>query len=179
MIKAITKFHERDLSNFFVLASAAKSGAILTRDTTDVSVVGVGDRSYGKVVAGSVAVAGDREMGFLFYPVVVGGPTLFQQLTNTLNYSVDANSPVAIWTPSSGAILETDAYATGIETGAIVAGAASGNTGLDTLLGIIGGKYVLIQETGDGSVPRARLIGNGVNSGNDSISAQCIRVMVL
>lgn len=174
MIKPLAKFHERDLSNYFVLNAAGSSGALLTRDTTDTSPLGVGDTSYGRVALGSVSVAGDKEMGFLFYAVTATGVTLFEQMASVLDYSVKENSPVAVWHAPTGSIVETDQFATGASTGAIVAGQATGNTAIDSMLGIINGLYVTIQATGAGSVPRAKLIGNGVNNGY-----QCIRVVVL
>jgi hypothetical protein len=176
LIKPIAKFHERDLSNYFVLNADAVSGAVMTRDTTDLSVVGVGDTSYGRVVPGSLSVAEDREIGILFYDVTDNGPTLFEQMAAILDYSVKKNSPVAIWHAPVGAIIETDQFLSS-GTGSIVAGQAAGNTAPDSFLGVLNGQFVLASAfvaPAAGSLIRAKLIGNGVNN-----SKQCIRVQIL
>lgn len=164
--------HERSLSNVFVLNAVANSGLLLTQDTTVTTPLGVGQCPYGNVTGGSISVAGDREFGVLYYPTSSGGVSLLEQLAMVLDYSVISNSPVSIWHFTGGEIFETDSFAaTG--TGAITAGQSSGNSALGSQLGIISGKYVLVQGSGAGSVPRARLIGNGFNNG-----IQCIRVLV-
>ena len=166
-------FEERHLLNEFVISTTAVAGTLLTRDTTDTSVVGVGGCPYGKVTAGSISVAGDRELGVLFYDVTATGPSFFDQAAGVLDLSSAQNQPCALWKLSPGMIFSTSAFATS-GTGAITAGQASGNTAPDTILGIINGKYVTIQGSGAGSVPRAKLIGNTLVNG-----VQCIRVQVL
>lgn len=173
MIKPDSVFQEWDLLNQFTISSTAVAGTLLTRDTSDTSVVGVGGCPYGKVTAGSVSVAGDREIGVLFYDVTATGPSFFDQVSGILDYSSAQNQPCALWKLSPGVIFSTSAFATS-GTGAITAGQASGNTPADTILGIINGQYVTVQGSGAGSVPRAKLIGNTVVNG-----VQCIRVQVL
>lgn len=172
MIKMLSKFHERDISNYFLSQIVVNAGAPLTRDTSDTSPIGIGDRPYGNIALGSVTVAGDKELGFALYPVIAGQIPLFNLLAAILTYESVEGAPLAVWHAPSGAILETDAFlASG--TGHLVAGQSSGNTAIDTQLGIISGQYVVLQGSGAGSVPRAKLIGNGVNNG-----VQCIRVIV-
>jgi hypothetical protein len=172
-LKPDNTFLERDLLNQFTISSTAVAGSILTRDTTDTSVVGVGACPFGKVTTGSISVAGDRELGVLFYDVTATGVTFFDQVTGNLNYSSAQNQPCALWKVTAGMIFSTSAFAT-TGTGAIVAGQASGNTAADTILGVINGQYVVVQGSGAGSVPRAKLIGN-TQVGN----VPCIRVQVL
>jgi hypothetical protein len=169
-------FHERKQSNVFVLNAAANQGALITRDTSDLSVVGVGDTNYGNVVAGSVSVALDRELGVLYYDVTTTGASFFNTVTATLDLSTKIGTPVSIWHTSSGDIFSTDAFLTS-GTGLITAGLASGNTAPDTFLGISAGKYVIASAFTAGtagSVVRAKLIGNA-NLG----SVVTIRVLVL
>jgi len=176
MLKPDFGFHERQLSNVFVLATAANAGTLMTRDTSDVSVVGVGDCNYGRVVAGSVALAGDAELGCLYYDVTTNGPTFFNIVSGVLDLTTAVNGPVTIWHFHKNAIFSTDSFKT-TSTGAIVAGQASGNTAPDTLLGILNGQYVVASAftpPAAGSAVRAKLIGNAVVNG-----VQCIRVMAL
>lgn len=172
-LKPDSVFQEWDLLNQFTISSTAVAGTLLTRDTSDTSVVGVGGCPYGKVTSGSVSVAGDRELGVLFYDVTATGPSFFDQVSGVLDFSSAQNQPCALWKTEPGMIFSTSAFATS-GTGAITAGAASGNTAPDTILGIINGQYVTVQGSGAGSVPRAKLIGNTVVNG-----VQCIRVQVL
>lgn len=173
MIKPDQVFQEWDLLNEFTISTTGVAGTLLTRDTSDTSVVGVGGCPYGKVTAGSVSVAGDREMGVLFYDVTATGPSFFDQVSGVMDLSSAQNQPCAIWKTEPGMLFSTSAFATS-GTGAITAGQASGNTAPDTILGIINGQYVTVQGSGAGSVPRAKLIGNTVVNG-----VQCIRVQVL
>ncbi len=174
-IKPTHSFDERELVNEYVLNTVAVAGTLLTRNTADLSVVGVGNCSYGTVTNGSISVAGDRPFGALFYDVTESGVTFFNQITGTLDYSSAENTPCALWLLHPGMQFETSAFlATG--TGAITAGASSGNTAPDTLLGVLNGQYVVASAfaSGAGSVPCAKLIGNGIVNG-----IQTIRVQVL
>lgn len=176
MIKPDYRFEERELLGVFVLNGTANRGTLLTRDTSDTSVIGQGtDVPYGKVVAGSVSAASDRELGVLFYDVTTDGVTFFDQVTNTLRYDTAANTPCSIMRLKPNDIFSTDSFLTS-GTGAITAGAGSGNTAADTLLGIKSGQYVIASSfgSGAGSIPRAKLIGNCVVD-----DVQCIRVQVL
>lgn len=170
MLKPDFGFEERDLSQFFVLTVPANAGALITLDSTDTAVIGVGDTPYGNVIPGSVSVAGDRELGVLFYDVTSTGPSFFEQVVGILDLSTKVGMPAAIWHTVPGDILSTDAY----DSTAITAGAASGNTAQGTLLGIKNGVYTTVQGSGAGSVPRAKLIGNAVQN-----STQLIRVQVV
>ncbi|MDG7000389.1 MAG: hypothetical protein JRN15_14935 [Nitrososphaerota archaeon] len=173
MLKPDQTFEERDLLNEFVISDTAVAGTLLTRDTTDTSVVGIGGCPYGHVTAGSISVASDRELGVLFYDVTATGPSFFDQVSAVLDLSSAQGQPCALWKITPGMIFSTSAFvASG--TGAITAGQASGNTAPDTLLGIINGQYALVQGSGAGSIPRAKLIGNTVING-----VQAIRVQVL
>jgi len=175
MIKPDYGFHERKVSNVFVLNVAATQGTILTRDTTDLSVVGVGNTSYGRVVNGSVSVQGDREFGFLFYDVTATGASFFNTISGVLDLTTAVGTPVALYHTNAGDIVTTDAFAT-TGAGLIVSGASSGNTAPDTLLGILNGKYVIASAFASpaaGSAIRAKLIGNASVNG-----IQCIRVQV-
>lgn len=173
MLKPDNTFEERDLLGEFTMSSVAVQGTLLTRDTTDTSVVGIGGRPYGAVTAGSVSVAGDRELGVLFYDVTATGPSFFDQTAGVLDLSSAQNQPCALWKTTAGMIFSTSAFvASG--TGAITAGQASGNTAPDTILGILNGQYCTLQGSGAGSIPRAKLIGSTVVNG-----VQCIRVQVL
>jgi len=175
-IKPDYGFHERKVSNVFVLNVAATQGSILTRDTTNTAVVGAGDCTYGSVALGSVAVQGDRELGFLFWDVTATGASFFNTISGILDLTTAIGTPVAIYHANAGDIVSTDAYlASGL--GAITAGAVSGNTAPDTLLGVLNGKYVLASAFASpaaGSAVRAKLIGNAVIN-----SVQAIRVQVL
>jgi hypothetical protein len=145
----------------------------LTRDTADTSVVGEGDCPYGKVTAGSISVASDRELGVLFYDVTATGPAYFDQTAGVLNYSSAQGQPCALWKTKNGDVFATTSFAaTG--TGAITAGQSSGNTAPDTLLGVINGQYVVKQGSGAGSVPRAKLIGNSLINGDIAIRVQVL-----
>lgn len=166
-------FEVHDLLNQFTIGTTAVAGTLLTRDTTDTSVVGVGDCPYGKVTNGSISVTGDRELGVLFYDVTATGVSFFDQVAGVLTYQSAQNQPCALWKIKTGDIFATTAFASS-GTGAITAGASSGNTAPDTILGIINGQYVVKQGSGAGSVPRAKLIGNTVIGG-----VQAIRVQVL
>lgn len=171
-IKPDDTFQERDLLNQFVISTTAVAGTILTRDTTDTTVVGVGGCPYGKVTAGSVSVAGDRELGVLFYDVTATGPSFFDQTAGIMDLSSAQNQPCALWKLSPGMIFSTSAFVSS-GTGAITAGQASGNTAPDTLLAVVNGEYAL--QSAFSSYPaRAKLIGNTVVNG-----VQCIRVQVL
>lgn len=175
-LKTDTQFHDREVTNFYVLNSPAVRGTLLTRDGTDTSTVGVGDRAYGNVVAGSISVAGDREVGVLLYDVTATGPTFENVTVGQLDYSTKQGNPCAIWTVPPGAVFSTDQFL-GTGTGSLVAGQSSGNTAADTELGIKSGQYVIASAfTGGtaGSVVRAKLMGNAVVDG-----VQCIRVLVL
>ena len=169
-------FHERKVSNVFVLNVAATSGAILTRDTTDLSVVGVGDTNYGNVALGSVALAGDRELGHLYWDVNATGASFFNTVTGVLDLTTKVGTPCAVYHSHPNDILSTDAFlASG--TGLITAGAASGNTAPDTLLGVLNGKYVVaaaFTAPAAGSAVRAKLIGNAVLDGVIAIRVQIL-----
>ncbi len=168
-------FRVEDLLNQFVISATAVAGSLLTRDTTDLTVTGVGDCNYGKVTTGSISVADDRELGVLFYDVTATGPSFFNQVSGVLDYSSAQGMPCALWKTKPNDIFSTTAFLTS-GTGAITAGLSSGNTAPDTLLGILNGQYVVASAigTGAGSVPRAKLIGNTVLNG-----AIAIRVQVL
>lgn len=175
-LKTDSKWHDRDVSNYYILATPADRGTLLTRDTTDTTTVGVGDRPYGNVVAGSVSVAGDREVGVLQYDVTSTGPTFEKVTVGDLDYSTKAGMPCAIWETPPQAVFSTDSFL-GTGTGSIVAGQSSGNTAADTMLGIKNGQYVIASAFTAGtagSVVRAKLVGNAVVDGNI-----CIRVRVL
>lgn len=167
-------FHERKLSQVFVLGAAAVAGTLITRDTTDLTVVGVGDTPYGRVTNGSVGVALDRELGVLYYDVNSTGASFFNTVSGVLDLTTKIGTPCAIWHTGPGDILSTTAYlATG--TGSIVAGAASGNTAPDTLLGVLNGNYVLAASFSNpnaGSTVRAKLIGNAMVNGQQAIRVQ-------
>lgn len=166
-------FSPHDLLNQFTISTTAVAGSLVTRDTTDVSVVGVGDCPYGKVTTGSISVAEDRELGVLFYDVTATGVSYFDQTAGVLTYQSAQNQPCALWKTKTGDIFATTAYAsTGI--GAITAGASSGNTAPDTILGVINGQYVVKQASGAGSVPRAKLIGNTVINGTIAVRVQVL-----
>jgi hypothetical protein len=175
-IKPDYGFHERKLSQVFVLGATAVAGTVITRDTTDLSVVGVGDTPYGKVTNGGVGVALDRELGHLYYDVTATGASFFNTVSGVLDLTTKVGTPCAIWHTGPNDILSTTAYlATG--TGSITAGAASGNTSPDTLLGVLAGNYVLagsFTNPNAGSTVRAKLIGNAMVNG-----VQAIRVQVL
>lgn len=165
-------FEGRELVNEYVLNTTAVAGTLLTRNTADTSVVGVGDRPYGTVTNGSVSVAGDREFGFLMYDVTDTGVSFFNQVTGTLDFSSAENTPCSVLLSHPGMQIETSAFVSA-GTGAITAGAASSNTAPDTLLAIVGGQYAL-QSAFSGYPARAKLIGNGIVS-----NIQTIRVQVL
>jgi hypothetical protein len=160
-------FHERKLSQVFVLGAAAVAGTLITRDTTDLTVVGVGDTPYGRVTNGSVTVALDRELGVLYYDVNATGASFFNTVSGILDLTTKIGTPCAIWHTGPGDILSTTSFGA-----SIVAGAVSGNTAPDSLLGILNGQFVT---TGTGgSITRAKLLGNAMVNGT-----QAIRVMVL
>lgn len=176
-LKTDSVFHDRDVSNVFVLNSPATRGTLLTRDSTDTATVGQGDCNYGNVVAGSISVTGDREYGVLLYDVTSTGPTFENVVVGQLDYSTKAGQPCAIWEVRGGMMFSTDQYQTAAGSGQIIAGQVNGNTPADTFLGIKNGLYVKASDftAGQaGSVPRAKLIGNAVIDGN-----QAIRVRVL
>lgn len=166
-------FQISDLLNQFTISSTAVAGSLLTRDTTDTTVVGQGDCPYGHVTTGSISVAGDRELGVLFYDVTATGNSFFDQVAGVLSYQSAQNQPCALWKIKAGDIFATTAFATS-GTGAITAGQSSGNTAPDTQLGIINGQYVIKQGSGAGSVPRAKLIGNTVINGVIAIRVQVL-----
>lgn len=169
-------FHERKLSQVFVLGATAPAGTAITRDTTDLTVVGVGDTPYGKVTNGGVGVVGDRELGHLYYDVNATGASFFNTVSGVLDLTTKVGTPCAIWHTGPNDILTTDQFlATG--TGAIVAGQASGNTAPDTMLGIVGGKYVVASafvSPAAGSAVRAKLIGNGLVNGSIAVRVQVL-----
>ena len=169
-------FDERELVNEYVCGVVAPNGTILTRDTTDLSVVGVGNRPAGRVTNGSISVAGDREIGFLMYPVTETGVTFFNQVTGTLDYSSAAETPCSILLSHPGMQIATSAFATS-GTGALTVGQSSGNTSPDTLLGVVDGQYVLQSsfESGAGSIARAKLIRTMLLDNN--IPAICVQVL--
>lgn len=166
-------FSISDLLNQFSISTTAQAGSLLTRDTTDTSVVGVGDCPYGHVTTGSVSVAEDREIGVLFYDVTATGVSFFDQVAGVLSYQSAQNQPAAVWKTKNGDIFATTAFASS-GTGAITAGQSSSNTAPDTLLGIINGQYVVKQSSGAGSVARAKLIGNTVINGVIAIRVQVL-----
>jgi hypothetical protein len=166
-------FMIEDLLNQFVCSQTAVAGSILTRDTTDTSVVGVGDCPYGKVTTGSLSVASDRPIGVLFYDVTATGPTFFNQIAGVLDYSSAQNQPCAVWKIKPGDIFTTTVFATS-GTGAITAGQSSGNTSPDTILSVINGQLVIKQGSGAGSVPFAKLIGNSIINGAIALRVQAL-----
>lgn len=175
-IKPDNGFHERELSQVFVMGAAANAGTVITRDTTDLTVVGVGDTPYGKVTNGGVGVALDRELGHLYYDVNATGPSFFNTVAGILDLTTKVGSPCAIWHTKPNDILSTDAWLT-TGTGKLTVGQASGNTAPDTLLGVLNGQYVLASaftNPNAGSTVRAKLIGNAMVNG-----AQAIRVQIL
>lgn len=175
-LKTDSKFHDRDISNVFVLNNPAPRGTLLTRDGSDTSTVGVGEVPYGNVVAGSISVAGDREYGVLMYDVTSTGPSFENVTVGQLDLSTKAGQPCAIWECPTGTMFSTDQFlASG--TGAITAGQSSGNTGADTMLGIKNGQYVIASAFSGGtagSVVRAKLIGNAVVDNNIAIRVRVL-----